>query len=278
MGPRLFRRGNARVRYTPPPATPSFNGATSFQTWKLVGHGNGWKKMLASMGPRLFRRGNGGGMYQVTLKPGASMGPRLFRRGNTGRRACPAGARYRLQWGHVFSDVETHGRVAPARGACTASMGPRLFRRGNAAGRLLNGIHNTRFNGATSFQTWKPTGRYPRIARQAWSFNGATSFQTWKLTPQVQVTDGQGLASMGPRLFRRGNAPHMASAGRSLVASMGPRLFRRGNCCWTAPTLGGRRFNGATSFQTWKLLLDGADVRRATLQWGHVFSDVETRP
>jgi len=60
---------------------------------------------------------------------------------------------------------------------------------------------------------------------------------------------------------------------------MGPRLFRRGNMPGTAPAVRLlTRFNGATSFQTWKLedfrvMLQEDDV----LQWGHVFSDVETR-
>ena len=38
------------------------------------------------------------------------------------------------------------------------------------------------------------------------------------------------------------------------------------------------RFNGATSFQTWKPPPGYASGRRyEELQWGHVFSDVETR-
>jgi hypothetical protein len=36
------------------------------------------------------------------------------------------------------------------------------------------------------------------------------------------------LASMGPRLFRRGKSKVMRAHRRNLVASMGPRLFRRG--------------------------------------------------
>ena len=36
-----------------------------------------------------------------------------------------------LQWGHVFSDVETFFGVSIMIGLFIASMGPRLFRRGN---------------------------------------------------------------------------------------------------------------------------------------------------
>ena len=38
----------------------------------------------------------------------------------------------KLQWGHVFSDVETRGFPRHAPGGRCASMGPRLFRRGNS--------------------------------------------------------------------------------------------------------------------------------------------------
>jgi len=36
MGPRLFRRGNISTAKCLPQAQAGFNGATSFQTWKLV--------------------------------------------------------------------------------------------------------------------------------------------------------------------------------------------------------------------------------------------------
>ncbi len=109
-------------------------------------------------------------------------------------------------------------------------------------------------------------------------------------------------SSMGPRLFRRGNAANLKPpVGHIIKSSMGPRLFRRGN-----GRTDGRRFllprlfNGATSFQTWKykgvthigdkppssmgprlfrrgnLVTAGATKEDAqSLQWGHVFSDVE---
>ena len=86
-------------------------------------------------------------------------------------------------------------------------------------------------------------------------FNGATSFQTWKSRYDGGELISIMVASMGPRLFRRGNPGsaypctpssfvlqwgHVFSdveiavnprPGYSFIphASMGPRLFRRGN-------------------------------------------------
>ena len=86
----------------------------------------------ASMGPRLFRHGNNNKIIGVITSFSASMGPRLFRHGNA---LFDSGLKIiskRLQWGHVFSDmeiiIEHHGH-ARMHGA---SMGPRLFRHGNA--------------------------------------------------------------------------------------------------------------------------------------------------
>jgi len=111
-----------------------------------------------------------------------------------------------LQWGHVFSDVETRENRFFHVLQCEASMGPRLFRRGNIWQNSRNSLRNI-------------------------------------------------CASMGPRLFRRGNARHSTSTQRGLP-----------DC-----------FNGATSFQTWKQKVAAKLEERAEkLQWGHVFSDVET--
>jgi len=42
-----------------------------------------------------------------------------------------------LQWGHVFSDVETYLFAGIKKTPDNASMGPRLFRRGNKIRRLI---------------------------------------------------------------------------------------------------------------------------------------------
>ncbi len=85
MGPRLSRRGNRKggLKSRKP---KSFNGATSFSTWK--------------------RDVSQPGLYYLVGE--ASMGPRLSRRGNKVREEVNADTGDRaLQWGHVFLDVET---------------------------------------------------------------------------------------------------------------------------------------------------------------------------
>ncbi len=90
MGPRLFRRGNghAEARYL--------------------------RLDPASMGPRLFRRGNALLEPVAILRAHASMGPRLFRRGNRGGKINVLPPVTALQWGHVFSDVETSPTTPPS--------------------------------------------------------------------------------------------------------------------------------------------------------------------
>ena len=67
-------------------------------------------------------------------------------------------------------------------------------------------------------------------------FNGATPFQTWKSSGPGCGRYDRRKASMGPRLFRRGNA----GPGTRRVRSR-------------------RRFNGATPFQTWKYCPPGVN-------------------
>ena len=94
-----------------------------------------------------------------------------------------------------------------------------------------------------------------------------------------ELMESKNIASMGPRLFRRGNCWPGRQWFQEPRASMGPRLFRRGNsgCVFFVPRKG-KSFNGATSFQTWKSTIENsASYIDSWLQWGHVFSDVEMR-
>ncbi len=161
---------------------------------------------------------------------------------------------YTLQWGHVFSDVEITSRgdtYPPDRPA--ASMGPRLFRRGNYIQAIFSDLVISGFNGATSFQTWK----WPGYHKAAPSHN---MLQWGHVFSDVEITSrgdtyppDRPAASMGPRLFRRGN--YIQAIFSDLVIS---------------------GFNGATSFQTWKWPgYHKAAPSHNMLQWGHVFSDVE---
>ena len=302
MGPRLFRRGNFVEPLVHDAATVGFNGATPFQTWKYVRPSVGPRPGLASMGPRLFRRGNFTAGLVLGEGLGASMGPRLFRRGNSMQMMglCDTGdsgfngatpfqtwkflglwrlrsGRHRLQWGHAFSDVE-------------------IPRRSRSRRSVLHG-----FNGATPFQTWKslsPTEAPSPPAKLQWghAFSDVEMYLSQITTPpssklqwghafsDVEIQLGATIqrptasASMGPRLFRRGNTlninnpfvirccfngatpfqtwklPSRYRIVPDFEASMGPRLFRRGNgqCCGHNSSHKGR-----------------------SLQWGHAFSDVE---
>ena len=157
----------------------SFNGATSFQTWKLEplptgksiiiwlqwGHvfsdveiSSGWLLKSRSV---LLQWGHVFSDVEIRALPvvkrgsaKASMGPRLFRRGNSIRRHKETGG-FRLQWGHVFSDVEMPMGGGDTGTRQMASMGPRLFRRGNVSIAINAFGSASSFNGATSFQTWK---------------------------------------------------------------------------------------------------------------------------
>ena len=156
------------------------------------------------------------------------MGPRPFSRGNVGRQ-------------RLLGQDQN------------ASMGPRPFSRGNMVDLAWCDTRRPRFNGATTFQPWKPrlnhgvdfvggplqwghdlsavetqTRAYGRTPQDA-GFNGATTFQPWKRgTGDVDTLLSQ--ASMGPRPFSRGNpAVGGGMAGQSRNASMGPRPFSRGN-------------------------------------------------
>jgi len=139
-------------------------------------------------------------------------------------------------------------------------------------------IRLSSFNGATTFQPWK-SPRCCCLSNGRHCFNGATTFQPWKW--------------------------YEASIGLlSDDASMGPRLFSRGNL-WGAEgdCIPATSFNGATTFQPWKWLIhpdlpflftasmgprlfsrgnrtsgDSSENVPWLLQWGHDFSAVEIHP
>ena len=210
---------------------------------------------------------------------GASMGPRLFSRGNM------------------------HGRYIWPRDV-HASMGPRLFSRGNDNVIPEHARHQSSFNGATTFQPWKcrrvHDARMPDVTTLQWghdfsavemSIDASESDVTDQLlqwghdfsavemiTFDMSWTHAQ-LASMGPRLFSRGNcASDCWLRPQYGMASMGPRLFSRGNGQHRAESVHDANvgFNGATTFQPWKC--HDRCMRRIwqnALQWGHDFSAVE---
>ena len=155
MGPRPFSRGNlmplvalenldrlqwghdisavetgsqGRQRHS---GQKGFNGATTFQPWKLQSTMKSSPKSLSFNGATTFQPWKHGQEGPDRRRhPGASMGPRPFSRGNPNERHRRAVLRY-------------------------ASMGPRPFSRGN--GPSGPSIERVRlgFNGATTFQPRK---------------------------------------------------------------------------------------------------------------------------
>ena len=264
----------------------------------------------------------------VVLVLVASMGPRLFRRGDQACAGALRGRAARLQWGHAFSGVETRYRpmrATPGIGCFNGATPFQAWRRerqrqrqrqkaGLQWGHAFSGVETTggdvrcrrlarRFNGATPFQAWRHSSGV--LATICWwvCFNGATPFQAWRPTggrrrpaPPVPASMGPRLfrrgdfaveapdlaarrASMGPRLFRRGDLPYVRDeSGAVSTASMGPRLFRRGDACPSGPhtrrplaSMGPRLFRRGDI----AALRAPADISDQ-LQWGHAFSGVET--
>ena len=158
-----------------------------------------------------------------------------------------------LQWGHAFSDVETRSQ--------------------------------NRFPVEREELQWGHAFSDVETDRRPRRRTGRLQLQWGHAFSDVETQEYEGIslsvltASMGPRLFRRGNADHACVIGGGIAgASMGPRLFRRGNSIWmTILTFLQSSFNGATPFQTWKQHTPRPRPQTAArLQWGHAFSDVET--
>ena len=180
------------------------------------------------------------------------MGPHLFRYGKWDT-SCNGWASNWLQWGHIFSDMERQKIEQNALNVLRASMGPHLFRYGKAV--LIFGIliiFILGFNGATSFQIWKEDDEKPSKKRKnklQWGHIFSDMERSRKLNPTFRFIS----ASMGPHLFRYGKYIGDEYHGREGGASMGPHLFRYGKESQLTRGVSGQ----------------------LTLQWGHIFSDME---
>src|SRR6266705_220637 len=86
------------------------------------------------------------------------------------------------------------------------------------------------------------------------------------------------IASMGPRVFTRGNIFGEGTALQVVIASMGPRVFTRGNSrSRVSPEPARVCFNGATRLHAWKRpRLALTEETTTPLQRGHASSRVET--
>ena len=180
------------------------------------------------------------------------MGPRLFSRGNRFCLRSGVTPNWRLQWGRDSSVAEIRAFQLLFTTATNASMGPRLFSRGN--GTTVSGASESEvsFNGAATLQSRKLTlhlGAAPRMLLQ-WGRDSSVA-EIVIVTPEVAA---EAAASMGPRLFSRGNPSSENTGQMTKDASMGPRLFSRGNDAEKVlPDLIQLGFNGAATLQSRKL-------------------------
>ena len=107
-------------------------------------------------------------------------------------------------------------------------MGPRLFSRGNDEDGECEWLGMVTLQWGHDFSAVEMVFNYPRFYHSV-------------------------SASMGPRLFSRGNVIIYHIYRFTHFASMGPRLFSRGNyILYQHNKFSETCFNGATTFQPWK--------------------------
>ncbi len=135
-----------------------------------------------------------------------------------------------LQWGHGFSAVEI---TSTARVSRTQSGG---------------------FNGATAFQPWK-LNDYSSEFVSPNQLQWGHGFSAVEMVSAARHTSRAKTASMGPRLFSRGNVADAAGGLPTTTLQWGHGFSA---VEMTGLGVGGRvcgGFNGATAFQPWKLLM-----------------------
>ena len=159
-----------------------------------------------------------------------------------------------LQWGHVFSDMEIAHRARRRRAKHSlASMGPRLFRHGNLTlpFGLLDQCLPLQWGHVFSDMEMKSVAEESLLPRTR--FNGATSFQTWKsansscdMSMKTLLQWGHVFSDMEMARYNlKRPTPSQLQWGHVFSdMEIGQAGGKRGS---SAPC-----FNGATSFQTWK--------------------------
>ena len=80
-----------------------------------------------------------------------------------------------------------------------------------------------RFNGATSFQTWK-CQRRPRYHGPFTRFNGATSFQTWKWKETIS-TQGEPMCFNGATSFQTWKSQSIAPGNKAIAELQWGHVF-----------------------------------------------------
>ena len=277
MGPRLFSRGNAISRPTSSSARPSFNGAAALQPRKSPPREVASRRTArASMGPRLFSRGNTAPNTFICDLNGLQWG-----RGSSAAeirtQAKSVVVPAQLQWGRGSSAAEIRfSEVTPRPVANALQWG-----RGSSAAEMT--------------PESLPCGRMRR------SFNGAAALQPRKFNWTMHARPRAVRASMGPRLFSRGNMCRSCkttarrfgfngaaalqprkSGDKALAcprlpyASMGPRLFSRGNMVARVPRYSVLWLQWGRGSSAAEMPVSPASTATPhLLQWGRGFSAAE---
>ena len=204
-----------------------FNGAADLHPRKPARQPGGRRSYAASMGPRIFIRGNSEAAATPGVHSYASMGPRIFIRGNPG---CPSGRSPDRPRFNGAADLHPRKRqvTVHAQGGARASMGPRIFIRGNFEGpqtlaRFLGTLQWGR--GSSSAETLAPRFSAASRVELQWG-RGSSSAETPSLAAcRTHSRCFNGAADLHPR--KHGRAPAVLATLPD--ASMGPRIFIRGN-------------------------------------------------
>ncbi len=176
-------------------------------------------RATASMGPRMFIRGIDHFKADLTQRATASMGPRMFIRGISMIDARTVAAARRF---NGAADVHPRNRCSSSSSSSgsRASMGPRMF---------IRGIARARRSPSSEVRL-----QWGRGCSSAESDVCVETF--WSMSQLLQW--GRGCSSAESRF----DPDTLAGC----PASMGPRMFIRGNCCFPIPpTSRVSSFNGA---------------------------------
>jgi len=185
---------------------------------------------------------------------------------------------YTLQWGHAFSDVEiTVYRIAAAAKRIMLQWG-HAFSDVEMSSTKWTSTSRSSLQWGHAFSDVEIRDLSKDVNSEGFKLQWGHAFSDVEMFRANRRSRSISVASMGPRLFRRGNLnfqPHLQLVlpcfngatpfqtwkfGRSIGdqkgsdrASMGPRLFRRGNFDKLVQRgMPLASFNGATPFQTWK--------------------------
>ena len=155
-------------------------------------------------------------------------------------------------------------------------MGPRLFSRGNAWGWGSGAGDNWELLRGRDSSVAEISALFT-LARGGPGFDGAATLQSRKSAGQKIVIQILRRASMGPRLFSRGNADRRQAGIALTCGSTGPRLFSRGNHTRLVKAPGcGRGFNGACDSSVAEMAAAfRAAIQSVLLQWGRESSVAE---